>query len=283
VNDDAPTRPGRGFDRVLLALVVVFFAWSTFASFHVAHRTLAHRGVPAGPTPADWGLAFDEVPFGSRDGTRLSAWWIRPADGVRRRDLAVVVLAHDIEGTRADLLPVATRLVREGFLVLDLDLRSHGASAGTRTTGGFDEADDVSAAVTFARARALGAPVALYGVGMGGIACTNVCLRDPTIAYTLVANAGGSYGTVLRRRMDRPRGPLWSFTIPALVRLRIEALVGRGFELDHAVMGEGWSRLSELRYATVEESGVLSGRPGRGRPAGVDAISFLEQELGASP
>jgi predicted alpha/beta hydrolase len=283
MSESAPARSRSALDRALLLIVVLLLAWAAAVSLLFAERVLAFRGVPKGATPADSGLAYDEVPLASRDGTHLSAWWIRPADGVRRPDLAVVVLAHDVEGSRADLLPFATRLARAGFLVLDLDLRAHGASAGRRTTAGFDEADDVAAAVAFARARALGAPIALFGEGMGGAASVSVCLRDPALAYTFVHDAGGSYETRLYRRPGRPRGPRWALVIPWLVRVRIEALVGRGFRMRTSPLGQAWDRLGALRFATVDDSMRLSGRPARERAAGTDVVKFLEGELAAAP
>ncbi len=243
---------------------------------------LTFRGAPDERSTAHYALAADEVAFPSRDGTRLSGWWIRPSDGVRRRDLAVVVLVHDIAGSRADLLPNAARLARAGFLVLDLDLRAHGASDGGRTTGGFDEADDVASAVAFARARAIGAPVALYGVGMGGTACVTVCLRDPTLAYTFVSEAGGSYESNLLRRTDGKRGSFGVLAIPWLVDWRVESTVRRGFRLQTRMMTEGLSLLGERRFAIIGPSseGTIGSLPRL--ETFDDAVETLERSLETS-
>jgi len=156
-----------------------------------------HRGARPAVTPADSGLAFSVVPLAARDGTVLEGWWITPADGVRRPDLAVVVLAHAEDdsaslaqhiGGKARMLRHAEYLHRAGFIVLLFDFRSYGGSTGTRTSGGYLEQQDLEGAIRLARERALGAPIAVLGEGMGATVGLAVTAQDPTVTC-LVADS----------------------------------------------------------------------------------------------
>ena len=132
-----------------VALAVIALGVVTAASYEEARALLSHRGTRPRVTPADSGLAYETVPFAASDGTVLEGWWIVPRDGVRRRDLATVVLAHPevdslalatgVSG-KARMLGWAAPLSRAGFIVLAFDFRSYGGSAGHLTTGGWPSA-----------------------------------------------------------------------------------------------------------------------------------------------
>ena len=152
----------------------------TAISFFAARALTHHRSSRPSVTPADSGLTYQVVPLKAKDGTALEGWWIIPKDGVRRRDLATVVLAHAADGEKPELLTGkagmlrhAVWLSRAGFIVLAFDFRSYGGSEGQETTGGVKEQQDLEAALRLVRERAIGAPVALLGEGMGA----NVGLR----------------------------------------------------------------------------------------------------------
>ncbi len=168
-------------------------AWAVWSAKRTAATMVAHRGpAPAGlggplVTPADSGMAYSEVPLGARDGTKLAGWWIIPADGRRRPDLAVVVMGHAADDAgKASLLRLAPALHAAGYILLLFDFRSYGASEGARTTHGYIEQQDVEAAVRLARERAVGAPIALYGVGLGATAVLMATAGDPGVACAIV-------------------------------------------------------------------------------------------------
>jgi len=115
------------------AIVTIYgIAWRT-ADEH-ARVMIEHRGpapAPGDHTPADSGMRYTEVPLGARDGMKLAGWWIIPEDGVRRPDLAVVVMAHAAdERGKASLLSLAPALHRAGYILLMFDFRSYGGSDG---------------------------------------------------------------------------------------------------------------------------------------------------------
>jgi uncharacterized protein len=79
---------------------------------------------------------------------------------------AVVLVCHGRSMHKAYLLPLIERLAAR-WSVLAIDFRSHGDRGYGRTTIGWDEADDVAAALDYLEG-AMPGPIAIYGVSMGG-------------------------------------------------------------------------------------------------------------------
>ncbi|RYY13343.1 MAG: alpha/beta hydrolase [Cytophagaceae bacterium] len=99
----------------------------------------------------------------------LSAWYARPDAGAPR---GTVALFHGYTSSKAHLLHEAGYFRRLGYAVLLVDQAGSGSSAGSRTTIGYREADDVAASVRYLRAQpaARARPLVLYGVSMGAVA-----------------------------------------------------------------------------------------------------------------
>ena len=75
-------------------------------------------------TPADRGVAYEDVTFVTADGVRLSAWYVPSRNG------AAVVLRHGATSTRVDTLDEAVVLAEHGYGVLATDARGHGDTRG---------------------------------------------------------------------------------------------------------------------------------------------------------
>ena len=228
---------------VALAGALVAIGAGTFVVFSAssnatreAARLIGHRGpAPAATTPADSGMRFTEVPLGARDGTKLAGWWIIPQDGVRRPDLAVVVLAHaSDERGKASLLDLAPALHRAGYILLMFDFRSYGASEGSRTTYGFLEQQDLEAAVRLARERALGAPVAILGQGMGATAALLVTAQDPGIVCVVADTPWHAWDDALFSRPGADSALSPRYKVPAATRRALGKAIGFGFATDEA-------------------------------------------------
>ena len=100
----------------------------------------------------------------------LAAWYARPDTAAPR---GTVALFHGYTSSKAHLLHEAGYFRQLGYAVLLVDQAGNGGSAGSRTTIGYREADDVAAAVRYLRARQpAGRPdsLVLYGVSMGAVA-----------------------------------------------------------------------------------------------------------------
>jgi fermentation-respiration switch protein FrsA (DUF1100 family) len=163
--------------------------------------TLTHRAVLTEiQTPADFGLAFEEVPFLAADGLRLQGWWI-PAPG---SDRAVIILhghggSMDMDVHRAPALHVA------GFNVLLFDFRAHGRSEGRQITFGYLERRDVQGAVAFLRSRGM-RRIGLLGFSLGGIVAVLSAPLCPEVAAVVTDG-----GPIRMRTAAAVRGIEWGF------------------------------------------------------------------------
>lgn len=98
-----------------VGLVVGMSWWQANAFLH------PRRQLPV-ETPADRGLAYEDVTFSAPDGVLLRGWYLPSQHG------AAVIVGHGL-GVHCQLPPVET-LVRHGYVVLAFDWRAHGASGG---------------------------------------------------------------------------------------------------------------------------------------------------------
>lgn len=113
-------------------------------------------------TPADAGLAFEEVALTSEDGVALHGWFVPAGRGSR-----VVLMLHGNAGNISHRLDKVTALSRAGFAVLLVDYRGYGRSAGRPSEEGLVR--DAAAAWRHLTGK-LGVPpkrVVLYGESLG--------------------------------------------------------------------------------------------------------------------
>lgn len=123
-------------------------------------------------TPGEVGLKSETVTIPSSDGLRLEAWLVKSP-----RSKGTVVLFHGYGACKSDCVEEALEFNQMGYTTLLLDFRGSGGSDGNYTSIGYDEADDVSAALDYARKLAPGKPVILYGKSMGSASILCACER----------------------------------------------------------------------------------------------------------
>lgn len=116
-------------------------------------------------TPRDLDLAVETVQFSSRDGTRLEGWLLTP-----QAPKGTVLLFHGYAASRSTLLEEARAFYEMGYVAMLVDFRGSGGSDGNTTSLGYYEAEDVTAAMHYARRHDLPRPLVLYGQSMGGAA-----------------------------------------------------------------------------------------------------------------
>ena len=152
----------RTLAMLALLLVIVYVAVSYLVAVGV---TKAER-IEQEDHPSNYGLAFEEVSFPSRQGNvTLDGWHIPGDDG-----MPSLVFVHGIGGTRsADMLTgLASRLNARGFSVLQFDLRAHGNSGGEQVSGGYFERYDLLGAFDYLVRRGVPASrIGVLGVSMG--------------------------------------------------------------------------------------------------------------------
>jgi len=190
---DGPARKARRWLRGLLLVLAAGFGLLNVSAYNHA-RAMTHftasgprthqperlsrlakcRVLMAGvnvPRPASTNLPADLaadtrcLTIPGDDGVVLSAWYVD-----RGRDKPLVILFHGYAGDKATLLPEARALLALGVGVLLVDFRGSGGSSASYTTIGVREAEDVAAAVRYARGRLPHAAVILFGQSMGAAA-----------------------------------------------------------------------------------------------------------------
>ena len=118
------------------------------------------------------------------NGISLGAWYC-PGSNQNSQ----VILFHGYSSEKSGTLPEAKAFLEMGYSVLLVDFRGSGDSSESYTTIGFDEADDVAAAVRYARAHLPCHRVILYGQSMGAVAILRAIHNNAVHPDAIVAEA----------------------------------------------------------------------------------------------
>ena len=176
----------------LLASVAALALAGWFAVGWVAadRLTVPERHLDPTITPATFGATFQDVAFAAADGLDLAGWFL-PVVGSD----AGVVLVHGRNSSRTREFggrfpELAATLQANGYQVVMVDLRGHGASGDARFTFGRAERLDVGAAIAFLVDRGVPAgQVGVLGVSMGAASAIGAAAIDPRVG-ALWADAG---------------------------------------------------------------------------------------------
>ncbi len=192
---------------VLLALALLAFTW--LQAWKLTHPP---RKLP-GRTPADLGIAFEDVTFTTEDGISLSGWFIPARNG------RTIIGCHGILDNREQLLEPAAILARSGYGFLLYDARAHGSSGGKHSTYGHDEVKDVAAAVAYLETRpdVDAQHLGIIGNSLGGITAIRAAARLPqlrvVIAESTLADFASDIGKAFTRFTHLPSFPFAPLTI----------------------------------------------------------------------
>jgi pimeloyl-ACP methyl ester carboxylesterase len=136
---------------------------------------------PPTTTPAEFGLAYEDIAFSAQgEDVTLRGWWI-PGVGPQ-----AAIVVHGVNGVRDDptdgFLRLGADLHRLGYHVLLFDLRGHGESDSAPFVLGALEWQDVLGAVDVTLARGVPAgQIAVIGFSTGAAAGLEAAVRDPAI------------------------------------------------------------------------------------------------------
>jgi uncharacterized protein len=175
--------------------------------FALIYRVRAGFPTPRPPqrTPADLGLAFEELSITAPGDVSLPAWFV-PADGGRPGPGVAVV--HGWESARDRLLPIVQFLHAAGFHCLAVDVRGHGANAAETlpiTAGEFGS--DALAAWRALDARPEVTTSAVLGHSMGAIGAILAAAREPRIAALVATSAPADPWRLTRQTFRLARLP----------------------------------------------------------------------------
>lgn len=155
--------------------------------------------------PSSVGLPFETFRYQNGRGVELEAWWL----GEGHRAISVIVF-HGYAASKESLLPIAEGLASLGARTLLVDFYGSGGSGGSGTSIGVLEAEDVIAALRFAKANQPEDSIILYGVSMGASAVLRAVARGGARPDGIVLEAPFSrLSETTARRFELMGLPAW--------------------------------------------------------------------------
>ncbi len=142
--------------EVLLTLYVLLPAY-------IAYLSLRPARLPVNEMPAELVNSAQAVELSTSDEITLAGWYIPPQNG------AVIIALHGMGSNRLGVLPHARILLEQGYGVLMMDMRAHGASGGDIFADGWNSVIDVSAMVDYLQARPEVEHIGALGLSAGAI------------------------------------------------------------------------------------------------------------------
>lgn len=227
---------------VLIILLLVFiglpYLISTLYTGSVGPRRKAQA------TPADHGLAYENVTLTTSDGLNLAAWYVPNETG-----RGTVIYCHGHLNHRGQMLDQAAFIHENGFNGLLFDFRRHGDSEGNLTTFGYFEWRDAQAALRYAvDVRGEQGPVILWGVSMGAATALLTAAEEPEIDAVIAESSFYAASETLRGDLNRmfglPTVP-FGFLTGTITELRV------GIKLDALDIGRAVSGLKEASVLLV--------------------------------
>lgn len=200
----------------------------------IAHRVLHPSARVEDHGLSDFELTAEEISFTSRDGTRLSGWFIPAPEAA---DISPgIVLSHGWARSRAELLPHADFLHRAGFAVLAFDYRHRGKSGGDSITMGLRERDDLRGALDTlsARPEVDAERIGVLGLSMGSVIALLVASADQRVR-ALVAECPYAAAETIMTRALRHYYRLPSFPMANLAKWMIEQNLGESLDVADAL------------------------------------------------
>jgi uncharacterized protein len=189
----------------ILALSVTFLAFRV-----VVHRGLAPARVSESQTPADLGLAFEEVRIPTANRKILFGWFVpAPVEG----RVPAVILIHGWGGNAQTMLPLMLPLHQAGFAVLAVDARCHGRSDEDSFSSLPRFAEDVEHAMDWLKLRPAIDPdgIALVGHSVGAGAVLLVASRRNDVAAAVSLAAFSHPAAMMRRFLAAKHIPFMPF------------------------------------------------------------------------
>jgi pimeloyl-ACP methyl ester carboxylesterase len=116
------------------------------------------------------------------DGVSLAATLYRPDGAAPAGGWPAVLLLHGLGGNRSAMEPIAQFFAPQGYVVLTVDARGHGASGGLSTLAGARETADYATALTWLRARpgVNDQKIGAMGFSLGGASVWRLLLSKGT-------------------------------------------------------------------------------------------------------
>lgn len=162
--------------------LAVFIPTTIMVAFGLFQAMFPQRIITT-ETPANYGLAFEDVRLTTSDGLNLAAWYVPSQDNASK---SAIVVLHGYPASKGDLIARVQFLAAKHALLL-VDFRYFGGSEGSYTTFGIRENADALAAIDYLKSRGA-EKIGIYGFSMGGAVALTAATRSEDVA-AVVAEA----------------------------------------------------------------------------------------------
>jgi len=220
---------------IIVVLAVLYLAVCTYAVLEVTKSgdeyrepQLAHE-----PTPAEFGVMYEDVRFPARsDGLEIAGWYI-PNEGSQN----AVVLVHGRHANMAtamsgNLPKFAAALNKAGFTVLMIDVRGHGWSEEARYDFGLKSKNDVLGAVDWLMGKGFAAgQIGVLGISLGGGGVNFAAAEEPAIGAVVTDSTYSDMNPVIEALWQEESG-LPNFFLPGVFLMH---QIIFGFDLRDAI------------------------------------------------
>ena len=174
------------------------------------------------------------VAITAKDGVQLSAWYYTSD----RPNGKAVILLHGIGASREDMVSLGYLFLRNGYSVLEPDLRGHGESGGLATYGVL-EAGDVHGWVDWMTKNTGSAEIYGFGASLGASVLLQSLATETRFRAVVAESPYYDFVTVADERIARmlPEGTMWAAG-PCVASGIAWARWRRGFDLRDASPAE---------------------------------------------
>jgi len=169
---------------LFLVLFEILLTLYLFLPAYLAYFGLRPARIPVAELPAELVDIAEDVSVRADDGVSLSGWYIAPQNGT------VVIALHGLGSNRLGVLPHAEMLIDQGYGVLMMDMRAHGASGGEIFADGWLSPMDVGAMIEFLNTRSEVERIAALGLSSGAVSILHAGAEHPEI-QALIADGTG--------------------------------------------------------------------------------------------
>jgi dipeptidyl aminopeptidase/acylaminoacyl peptidase len=200
-----------------LRIVLILFSILVVASLWGFYISIRPPKILSSITPRDLKMGYEDVSFKTADGLKLRGWYIPCAKTTGK----TLILLHGYPADKGNILPPLAFL-QEDFNLLLFDFRYLGESAGSYSTAGAKEVEDLLAAIQFLKVRGI-AEVGVWGFSMGG-AVALMTIESASGIRAVVSES--SYANLADMAFQLFRIPLLNYPMAYLVRTWARLFLG---------------------------------------------------------
>lgn len=146
------------------------------------------------------------VAISARDGVSLRAWYYTPD----KPNNKAIILFHGVGSNREDMVALGNLFLKQGYSVLEPDLRGHGESGGIATYGVL-EADDTSAWVDWLEKTGQWSGVYGFGASLGASVLLESLEHETRFRAVVAESPYFDFRSIADERIARmlPTGTKW--------------------------------------------------------------------------